>query len=367
MKLFSKSFLKKIAFSGIVFLVLLIVAEIVLSLLEVVPSDYYVNTPNSCFTWEINHDEIVGIQQDSEVTFDALGARSISDYKEAEHKMFVLGGSTAACFALTQEKTWAALIEKKLGDTFWIGNFGRPGNNSNHHLLQLEQLLKKPALQDTKTVIIMQGVNDLVAYLISEERYLNLPEAKVKRFAFQHIPDDHLPWYKRFTLYKLAARAKKNISFYFNHKDHLTKTVLDIRALKKQSKIIPELPDLTKGLARYEENIKQLIQIAKENNIQLVFVTQATMWKPNLEPQYEELMITSGFQNNEAFYSTTALYGGMEAFNEKLKTVCAQENIPCIDLQLPKTTESFYDDFHFNESGAELTAKQIYEKLLELL
>jgi len=84
----------------------------------------------------------------------------------------------------------------------------------------------------------MQGVNDLVAFLISEDQYLNLPETKVKRFAFQHVPDDNVPWFKRFTLYKLAARAKNNIVFYLNHKDHLTKTVLDIRALKKQSKII---------------------------------------------------------------------------------------------------------------------------------
>ncbi|AXG69447.1 GDSL-like lipase/acylhydrolase family protein [Kordia sp. SMS9] len=366
MKLFSKRFLKKLAFSGIATLVLLIIAEIILSLLEVVPSNYYVNTPNSSFTWEINKDEIIGIQQDSEVSFDGLGARSISDYENASHKMIVLGGSTAACFALTQEKAWPALTEKKLGNQYWVGNFGRPGNNSNHHVLQLAQLLEKPALKDTKTVLVMQGVNDLVAYLISKDRYLHLPELHLKKFAFQHVPDDHLPWYKQLTLYKLAGRAKANIAFYFNHKDHLTKTVLDIRALKKQSKIIEELPDLTAGLARYEENIKTMIQLAKSKNIRLVFVTQATMWKPNLEPQYEELMITSGFENNEAFYSTTALYGGMELFNQRLKTVCAQQNVPCIDLQLPKTTESFYDDFHFNESGAELTSEQIAGKLKRL-
>ncbi len=367
MKLLSKRFLKKLTYSGIVTLVLLIVAEIVLSLLEVVPNDYYVNTPNAGFTWEINNDEIIGIHQDSEVSFDAIGARSISNYEDASHKMIVLGGSTAACFALTQGKDWPTLIDKKLGDQFWVGNFGRPGNNSNHHVFQMQQLLENPALHDLNTVLIMQGVNDLVAFLISEDQYLNLPETKVKRFAFQHVPDDNVPWFKRFTLYKLAARAKNNIVFYLNHKDHLTKTVLDIRALKKQSKIINELPELTTGLARYEANIKTMIQLAKQKNINLVFVTQATMWKPNLEPQYEELMITSGFQNNEAFYSTTALYGGMELFNQRLKTICKQNNIPCIDLQLPKTTESFYDDFHFNESGAELTSDQISEKLKVIL
>ncbi|WP_298508436.1 GDSL-type esterase/lipase family protein [uncultured Kordia sp.] len=367
MKLFSKRLLKKLAFSGVVTVILLIIAEIILSWLQIFPTDYYTNTPNSGFVWEINTDEITGIHQDSEVSFDELGARSISNYEDAEHKMMVFGGSTAACFALTQEKTWPALIEKKLGNEYWIGNFGRPGNNSTHHVLQFKHMLEKPELKDTKTVLVMQGVNDLVAYLISSDRYLNLPELKLKKFAFQHIPDDYLPWYRQLTLYKLAARAKKNIKFYFNHKDHLTKTVLDIRALRKQSKILDELPDLTPGLTRYEENVKAMIQLAKEKNVRLIFVTQATMWKPNLEPQYEELMLTSGFENNEAFYSTTALYGGMEMFNQRLKTICAQNNIPCIDLQLPKTTESFYDDFHFNESGAELTAEQITKELKVIL
>jgi lysophospholipase L1-like esterase len=367
MKLFSKRFLKKLAFSGVVTLVLLIIAEIILSALQIFPTDYYTNTPNSSFIWEINTNEITGIHQDSEVIFDELGARSISNHEDASHKMIVFGGSTAACFALTQKKSWPALVEKKLGNQYWVGNFGRPGNNSSHHVLQFKHILEKPGLKDTKTVLVMQGVNDLVAYLISSEQYLNSPELMLKKFAFQHIPDDHLPWHRQLTLYKLASRAKKNISFYFNHKDHLTKTVLDIKELKKQSKIIEELPDLTAGLSRYEENIKAMIQLAKEKNVNLVFVTQATMWKPNLEPQYEELMITSGFQNNEAFYSTTAFYRGMEAFNQRLKTICAQNNIPCIDLQLPKTTASFYDDFHFNEPGAELTATQISKELKVIL
>ncbi|WAC03775.1 hypothetical protein N7U66_10350 [Lacinutrix neustonica] len=79
------------------------------------------------------------------------------------------------------------------------------------------------------------------------------------------------------------------------------------------------------------------------------------------------MMVTSGFANNEAFYSTNAFYKGMEAFNERLKTVCDRNNIAYIDLKLPKTTASFYDDFHFNESGALLASDQIYQALKPLL
>lgn len=363
----TKAILNKLKYYSIFTIIILVIAEIVLSLLEVVPTNYYVNTPNSGFTWEIDTNEITGIYQDSEVSFDELGARSISNYEDANHKIVVFGGSTTACFALTQQKTWAALLEKKLGDSYWVGNFGRPGNNSSHHDLQFRYTLDKPELKDTKTVLIMQGVNDFVGYLISSERYINLPENKLKRFAFQHVPNDHLPFYKRFTLYQLAHRAKQNIIFYFKHKDHLTNAVVSIKELKKKSEILEELPDLTAGLNHYEKNILKIIKQAKDKNIRLVFVTQATMWKPNLEPQYEDLMLTSGFANNEAFYSTAAFYRGMEAFNERLKSVCKQQNIAYIDLQLPKTTESFYDDFHFNESGAELASDQISKELKVIL
>lgn len=134
---------------------------------------------------------------------------------------------------------------------------------------------------------------------------------------------------------------QKNIAFHFNHKDYLTKTVMSIKALKKQSKIIDKLPNLTAGLNHYEANINLLIKQAKEQNINLVFVTQATMWKPNLEQKYEDLIVTSGFSNNEAFYSTEALYHGMELFNQRLKTVCDTNNISYLDLKLPKPQRHF--------------------------
>ncbi|WP_430410382.1 SGNH/GDSL hydrolase family protein [Kordia sp.] len=368
MKIFSKSFLKKLFVSGMVTFVLLIIAEIILSWLQIFPSDYYTNTPNSGFTWEINPEDIIGIHQDSEISFDDLGARSISNHEDATHKIVAFGGSTTACFALTQEKMWTAHLERNLGDSYWVGNFGRPGNNSVHHVLQFEHILKKPELQDVEAVLIMQGVNDFVAHLISPESYIEYPQASLNRIAFQHMPDDeHLPFYKRLTLYKLLARAKNNMMYYIKYKGHINQAVTSIKDIKKQVPTVTELPDLTSGLDHYEKNILNLIAQARAKNIQLIFTTQATMWKPDLEPKYQDLMITSGFLNNTSFYSVPALYKGMKAFNERLKAVCKRENVPCIELDLPKTTESFYDDFHFNESGAALTGKQLSQSLKTLL
>jgi lysophospholipase L1-like esterase len=355
--------LKKILFSSLFTVILFIVAEIVLSFFIKFPNDYYTATPNSGFTWEINPKEIIGINRNSEVQFDELGARSISNFNN-KNKIVVFGGSTTACFALTQSLTWTALLEKKTGKNYWVGNFGRPGNSSNHHVLQFKHILHKPQLKDVKTVIIMQGVNDFVGHLISPERYINSSEKDIKKIAFQHVPDSEIPFFKSLTLYKLLVIAKNNLSFYFIHKDHLTNTASIIRSLRQQSKLVNELPSLKDGLDHYESNILKIIDLANQKKINLIFITQATMWKPNLDEKYEKLLLTSGFDNNNSFYSTNVLYYGMEIYNERLKKVCAQNNISIIDLDLPKTTESFYDDYHFNESGANLLSDKIYEYLI---
>jgi lysophospholipase L1-like esterase len=354
---------KKLLFSVIFTLVLLAIAELVLSTLELFPTTYFTATPNSGFTWEIDRTKITGIYQDSEVKFDDLGARTISDIANKSHKIAAFGGSTTACFALTQSKTWTALLEKKLGPSYWVGNFGRPGNSSNHNVEQIKHILNKPKLKDVETILIMQGANDFVGYLISPERYLNSSKQTINKIAFQHQPEIKLNFPKNLSLYKLASRVKTKIIFYFKFKDHLTKSAIDIKSLRRESKLIDSLPALEMGLNHFEKNIISMINWAKKEKKTIVFTTQATMWKPGLERKYEELIMTSGFQNNESFYSTKAFSEGMNLFNERLISICKTYNVPCINLNLPKTTQSFYDDFHFNESGAKLVSNEIYTYL----
>jgi lysophospholipase L1-like esterase len=360
MKLFSKVVMKKLVFSGLFTLFLLIITEIILSFFHILPDGYFTATPNSSFTWEISPNQIIGIQGDSEVKFDRIGSRSTSNFADKKKKIVAFGGSTTACFALTQNRTWTALLEEKLGDSYWVGNFGRPGNSSNHNVLQFKHILEKPELSDVNTVLIMQGANDFISYLVSPERYLTPTNKNIERVTFQHVPLVSKPFPKNIILYQLALKLKSKIMFQLKYKDHLTKTATSIKSSRLESKLIDHLPNLDKGLNHFEKNILDIIKMAKNKKITVVFTTQATMWKPSLEPQYEKLIMTSGFQNNEAFYSTIAFSRGMDLFNERLLKICKANNIPCLDLKLPKTTESFYDDFHFNESGARLVSNRIF-------
>ncbi len=64
--------------------------------------------------------------------------------------------------------------------------------------------------------------------------------------------------------------------------------------------------------------------------------------------------------------STANLAVGMEAFNRAMLDFCHAEGIGCIDLAAacPKDKSVFYDDAHFNESGARIVANTIVDWLL---
>ena len=359
MKYLKITFLKKLAFSGLVFILLLVLAEVVLSSLKILPDAYYTNTPNTSQKYSENPSKIEGISGFYEIGYDALGSRSVSDYAKATHKIVAFGGSTTICSVLTQEKTWPALLDKKLGNSYWVGNFARSGNSSNHHLLQFQHILDKPELRDTKTVLMLVGVNDCRGYLIAPDKYMHMPDIEVKQTAFKHIPNAQLPFIRRLTLFKLAKLARQRILFYSRPErplDYLEK-------FENQIEPITTLPELTDGLNHYEHNLTKIIKEAQKRNISLIFITQPTIWKKNVSEKHKTLLAARAHYNKTPLYTGEALNKIMTIFNTRLMTVCNTYNIPVLDLQLPKDQTIFYDDMHFNESGAEIVAEKVYQFL----
>ncbi|EDP97366.1 hypothetical protein KAOT1_19427 [Kordia algicida OT-1] len=354
-----KGLFKKIKYYTVSTVVILIIAEIVLSLLNIYPNDYYTNTPNVSQKYDENPSKIAGISGFYEIAYDALGSRSVSEYSKASNKIVAIGGSTTICAVLTQEKTWTAILDKKLGDSYWVGNFARSGNSSNHHLFQFQHILDKPELKDTKIVLMLVGVNDCRGYLISKDMYMNMYELNIKKSAFAHLPNSELPFLRRLTLAKLARQAKQRILFYSQPRRPLDY----LETYESTTEPITKLPDLTDGLNHYEKNLKQLIKEAEKRNVSIIFITQPTLWQKNLPEEYKTLLASRAHYNKTPLYTGEALNEIMTIFNQRLLTVCKTHNIPVIDLQLPKNKTIFYDDMHFNESGAEVVAEKVYDFL----
>jgi len=122
-----------------------------------------------------------------------------------------------------------------------------------------------------------------------------------------------------------------------------------------------EIPDLTLALEDYERNLERVIELSKEKNRLLIFMTQPYLWKENMAPEEDAILwMTYDFGDN--YYPTKTMIYSMEEFNKRLLKVCENnKDIFCIDLEkkVPKTFDYAYDDMHFNENGASFVAEEI--------
>jgi hypothetical protein len=99
----------------------------------------------------------------------------------------------------------------------------------------------------------------------------------------------------------------------------------------------------------------------------LILMTQPTLWRTDLTPAEKDLLWFGWGPQRKFFYSIEALIEGMSAYNNKLLEICQQRQVECIDLAhtLPADTTVFYDDVHFNESGARQVTQVIANYLLQ--
>ena len=141
---------------------------------------------------------------------------------------------------------------------------------------------------------------------------------------------------------------------------------------QRASEMRDQLPDLTSVLDEYARNLKIMIDIGREKSVRLIFLTQPTIWRADLPQDLDSLLWVGGIgdyqrQPGRPYYSAAALERGMKAFNDTLLRVCRERQIECLDLAsaLQKDTTVFYDDVHFNESGARKIAQTLSGYMLE--
>jgi len=134
------------------------------------------------------------------------------------------------------------------------------------------------------------------------------------------------------------------------------------------------LPSLGAGLDAYRRDLRRLVAAGRDAGVAIVLVTQPALWDESLPSDLRRLLwMGKADETHEdgtrAYYSPGALADGLSRYNEVLLQICEEESLHCIDLanDLPRDTSVFYDDLHFNESGARLVADKIAAVLLPTL
>jgi lysophospholipase L1-like esterase len=270
-----------------------------------------------------------------------------------------VGGSNTECHFLSDNKTWPWLLEKQLQRSFqnvWLNNAGIDGHSTfGHQILLNDYLLKlKP-----KFILFMTGINDVENDRPSFHDELNRKGgySDFKHFIVNNSEVLNTAW----NLLR-GWRTQKLVN--------TTSNMLDLKKgdslIMSEQQIEERKAKQKKFLAGYRERLGQLIDTCKRHGIQPVFMTQATQFGLGQDPVTGVNLATFKLGDD---MNGKCLFDVLELYNDEMKTVCRQKNIPVIDLAklMPKNSLYFYDQTHFTNAGSEKVAEIIAPELANII
>jgi len=322
-----------------------------------------------------------GITGTNVLSINQLGIRGDDLAGDETLRILALGASTTLCGTLDDTETWAYLLQSDLQKAFpaeqvWVGAAGRPGNTLKHNQLQLEHLLTRlPEIPDLLLMMVGgvelsrslglnwgAGQDGLVEETLDSavKRAFAVRPKPIFDFSYSMIIDTVGVWLER-------VEERRSVTIDTNGSSVLA--ARDARA--HADVLVDELPDLTIALDVYEQKLTDLIEYAHDQGMDIVLVTQPSIYHEHLDPELAYLIWGGRLPMTDdglvRYYSVPALARGMHRFNERLLKVCGDNALKCIDLdsQLPKDNTVYVDAVHFNESGAREVARLLSGELRE--
>lgn len=277
----------------------------------------------------------------------------------AELRIAVVGGSTAECIVLPEEKRWSAVLEQLLREHLperpvTVLNLGRSAIDTRTHMATMCQHITD---LDVDVVVFMLGANDLSRAGVHDRPLLSpdnfYEPAKASRVVAQWLARTQIA--RHVIHWRSRCASSPRSTPYFQE------------SVAKQAALPPLDPPLRMsdaGLAGYARAIVSLAGLCREHGIAAVFTTQPTMISRRLAP--EEEAVLWGTNTGTHRVTPTNFLDLLEALNQCLLTTCAARGYACVDLAqlLPKGLTCFYDPVHFNEAGARRVAEALLPRVL---
>jgi lysophospholipase L1-like esterase len=292
---------------------------------------------------------------------NSLGFRGPEKPQHFEDLLSIItvGGSTTECHFLSDDKTWPHLLGEILKDSLpgiWLNNAGFDGHSTfGHQVLLNDHLLKiKP-----KVILFYVGINEVENDQPSYHDKLNFRGSyfSLKQFLFTNSE-----------VLNLALNLSRG--WKAQHMHNTTHKMLDLRKGKElvlnEQEIADRLVAQRKYLAGSRKRIESLIDTCLKHSIQPVFITQPILLGEGMDS-------TTGV-NLETYMLEDKLNGKLileilRLYNKNTKEVCANRNVPVIDIAevFPKDSRYFYDNSHYTNEGARKLAELIAAELRPLL
>ena len=310
---------------------------------------------------------IPGISGKQSVTTDSHGFRITKkiDYNDdASFRIFAIGGSTTEQVYLDDKRTWTHLLQMRLtgkvpGNVEVI-NTGVSGLRAVHHLATLKNVIKyKPDM-----VIFLMGINDWNWHI---KDHFNPP---VKKSVLLEYRENLLlrktlvgnVIFIGFSMINSRLKANQgpvltidNGEYFSKQRNSLARS--DVRVFK------PE-----KVRESYKKTFDEISDTCTQAKIICMFVTQPVGYQDSATDNFKK-----GFWMTPPNTSYTLDFSSMNniatVYNEFLITESEKKGHFSCDLagKLLPTVDNFFDDCHFNISGARNVSQHLSACVLKVL
>lgn len=280
------------------------------------------------------------------------GADIDSRKPENEYRIFLIGGSTAECFILDDKDSLDAVVQLALQQmiddklSIRVYNAGMSGDRSDDHIAILTQRIVH---LEPDFIVVFSGINDLRAAIAGHD-YLHLPVPGIA------------PWKL------MAAQSQLGRLAYYVLKGHTPQKIVSeqepietaYRVGVEAQRLAPEAtsPPRT-DIGAYGNNLKTLAGIAHGHGIPMIFMTQQSTWNSIVDPGASDWHWL--LQVGALRFSEESMNAALMLMNDVMRQVAGRNKIAVYDLaeDIPKSSEYFYDDVHFNTKGAAFAGKNL--------
>ncbi len=286
------------------------------------------------------------------------GDELVSPKPVDELRVFLIGGSTTECLIIDDDDSLDAVIQRTMQERVAersqvrVYNAGVSGDISDDHVAILTQRIVH--LQPD-IIVIFAGINDLRAAIQGHD-YLHLP-----------VPTPP-PWMLLATqsqvgrlAYNLVKLRRPSLD---SPQDEPLVTSYQYGVKQQKSARAASGPPIfdTRG---YANNLRTLAGVAAGHSVALILVTQQTTWNSDVDSTAKEWHWLLNLDNVR--YAEDDMHQAMERMNDSMRQIANSLDVPLYDLArlMPKSTEFFYDDVHFNTNGARVAGTHLAAVILE--
>lgn len=261
----------------------------------------------------------------------------------------LFGGSTTFGTKVTDEDSWPALLQQKLGKKYAVINFGVPGYSTVENIIQMALIApeRRPHI-----VIFYEGWNDIRNYHEKElgvdyfshgiSQYRNLD---LSSFNYQ---DESYLFKDNYAFFWVIDKIKKKIKG--RESKELKSPINSIDLFDAPDNFVDSI---------YIRNLKTLKLLAKNINAYPIFIPQVL--------NYQKFDTNEGNHHWSKHIKSSAMRDLMSKFNVHMNGLCPKGEKDCMVLNnvLEKNwaNSDFVDYGHFSRSGGEKLADMVFQAI----